>query len=202
MFGQCMTELSYVECTASCLAALAHFRKHYPDPAGYDIETSMQRAIRYLRQCQHRDGSFAGFWGINRTYAIYHVTKGLIAAGVPTGDPLLQRAGRWLADKQRPDGGWGEHYRSCLENRYIEHPESQAVMTGWALLALLAIVPARDSSVERGIRWLIDRQRADGGWPRQAVNGVFFGAAMLDYRLYHTYFPAWALTRYARLLPN
>jgi hypothetical protein len=27
---------------------------------------------------------------------------------------------------------------------------------------------------------------------------VFFGAAMLDYRLYHSYFPAWALARYAR----
>ena len=29
MFGACMTEKSYVECTASCLAALALYRKHY-----------------------------------------------------------------------------------------------------------------------------------------------------------------------------
>jgi lanosterol synthase len=33
----------------------------------------------------------------------------------------------------------------------------------------------------------------DGDWPRDSVNGVFFGTAMLDYRLYNTYFPTWAL---------
>jgi len=42
----------------------------------------------------------------------------------------------------------------------------------------------------------IARQRADGGWPAGAVNGVFFGSAMLHYRLYPAYFPAWALARY------
>jgi lanosterol synthase len=57
-------------------------------------------------------------------------------------------------------------------------------------------MPVREPAIERGIRWLLERQLPNGGWTRQAVNGVFFGAAMLDYRLYHTYFPVWALTRY------
>ena len=43
------------------------------------------------------------------------------------------------------------------------------------------------------------QQQENGDWPRQSVNGVFFGAAMLDYRLYHIYFPAWALARYIRM---
>ena len=47
----------------------------------------------------------------------------------------------------------------------------------------------------------LEIQRPDGSWPRQAVNGVFFGTAMLDYRLYHCYFPAWALARHASLAP-
>ena len=33
-------------------------------------------------------------------------------------------------------------------------------------------------------------------WPQQAQSGVFFGTAMLDYRLYKDYFPAWALGQY------
>jgi hypothetical protein len=28
------------------------------------------------------------------------------------------------------------------------------------------------------------------------VNGVFFGSAMLTYRLYPIYFPIWAINRY------
>ena len=69
-------------------------------------------------------------------------------------------------------------------------------MTSWAILGLLEIVQAKDPAVARGILWLLSQQQEDGGWPHQAVNGVFFGAAMLDYRLYHTYFPVWALARY------
>jgi lanosterol synthase len=120
-------------------------------------------------------------------------------AGIGPEDPTLQAAARWLLEKQRDDGGWGEHYSSCLEGRYVEHSDSQAVMTSWALLALLDILPPQHPAIQRGIIWLIRRQSADGSWPPEAVNGVFFGAAMLDYRLYPAYFPTWALNRYVRL---
>ncbi|MGX2032351.1 2,3-oxidosqualene cyclase [Methylocaldum gracile] len=199
MFGQCMTELSYIECTGSALAALAHYRKHHPDLPGGEIERAIRKAVAFLRRRQLADGSYPGFWGINHTYAIYHATKGLRAAGVSASDPALQSAALWLVRKQRPDGGWGEHYSSCLQGRYVEHEQSQVVMTSWALLALLDILPYDNESIKRGFEWLMSRQLEDGGWPRQAVNGVFFGSAMLDYRLYHTYFPTWAMARYARL---
>lgn len=196
MFGQCMTELSYIECTASSLAALCHYRQHYPDLPGGAIDSATKKALALLRKSQLPDGSWPGFWGINYTYAIFHVAKGFRLAGIEPDDPALLRAAQWLKSKQRADGGWSEHYTSCLESRYIEHPETQAVMTSWALLALLEILPADDEATARGILWLLSKQQSDGGWARQAVNGVFFGAAMLDYRLYHTYFPVWALTRY------
>jgi squalene cyclase len=73
-------------------------------------------------------------------------------------------------------------------------------MTSWALLAIMEVTGVDSPSVHRGITWLQSMQRADGSWPRQAVNGVFFGSAMLDYRLYGTYFPVWALTRYAMMM--
>ncbi len=199
MYGQCMTELSYLECTSSSLAGLAHYRKHKPDFAPEAMNRAIEKAIGLLRRSQQPDGAYPGFWGINYTYAIFHVTKGLRVAGIGPEDPTLQAAARWLLEKQRDDGGWGEHYSSCLEGRYVEHSDSQAVMTSWALLALLDILPPQHPAIQRGIIWLIRRQSADGSWPPEAVNGVFFGAAMLDYRLYPAYFPTWALNRYVRL---
>ncbi|QXP92017.1 2,3-oxidosqualene cyclase [Methylococcus capsulatus] len=199
MFGQCMTELSYVECTASSLGALAHYLRNYPDLPGGKITAAIRKAERFLRSRQLDDGSFPGFWGINYTYAVFHVAKGLRMAGVEPADPVLQAAAGWLLEKQRSDGGWGEHYSSCLEGRYVESRHSQTVMTAWALLALMEVYPAAHEAVERGIAWLCSQQGEDGGWPRQGMNGVFFGAAMLDYRLYPVYFPTWALARYVRL---
>jgi lanosterol synthase len=199
MYARCMTEGSYVECTGSALAGLAHFQAAYPNRLTERIGRARRRAIRFLRRCQRPDGSFAGFWGIHFTYAAFHVVKGLRAAGVPATDPLLVRTADWLVRKQRPDGGWGEHYRGCLEDRYVEHGESQAVMTSWALLALLELRIPDDSAIRRGLSWLRARQDAAGSWTQTAVTGVFFGTAMLDYRMYKCYFPLWALARYAAL---
>src|SRR5438093_22 len=82
MFGQCMTERSYIECTASSVAALAEFREAYPSLLRQRIDNAVERAINFLRRVQRPDGSYVGFWGVNFTYAIFHVTKGLRAAGV------------------------------------------------------------------------------------------------------------------------
>jgi lanosterol synthase len=197
MYGSCMTERSYVECTASCMGALARARRAFPAMDRARVDDSIARAEGLIRREQKRDGSWAGFWGINRTYAIFHAIEGLRAAGAPADDAAIWRAARWLEVHQRPDGGWGEHYSGCLDDRYVEHPESQVIMTAWAVLALLHAGGAGSRAVERGIAFLRKRQQANGGWPEQAVAGVFFGTAMLHYRLYKDYFPAWALARHA-----
>ncbi len=62
-----------------------------------------------------------------------------------------------------------------------------------ALLALLHVLDPRREPIRRGLAWLRARQHGDGSWPQEAVTGVFFGTAMLDYRLYKSYFPIWAL---------
>jgi lanosterol synthase len=194
MFRGCMTERSYIECTASAVEALAKVRAAHPDLMSGTVAAAIARALVFLRRSQRPDGSFAGAWGINYTYAIFHVTKALVAAGVDGSDPALVRAAAWLREKQRADGGWGEHFSSCLTGTYVEHPQSQVVMTSWALLALTEETPASEATA-RGMRWLASKQQANGSWPDEAVNGVFFGTAMLDYRLYRVYFPVWALAR-------
>jgi squalene/oxidosqualene cyclase-like protein len=202
MFGSCMTERSYIECTASCVGALARLgREVARGGERARIEAAVQRGTACLRRAQQPDGSWSAFWGVGFAYAIFHVVEALHAAGARGDDPAIRRSVRWLLDRQKADGGWGEHASSCLEDRYVEHPESQAVQTAWALLALLAAgEDPRGPALQRAAHRLSSRQRPDGSWPDEAPAGVFFGTAVLDYRLYKDYFPAWALARHARAL--
>src|SRR5439155_904895 len=135
MFGRCMTERSYVECTASALGALSRLRAARPELTSVRLDRAIDRGVRFLRSTQRPDGSVPGFWGVNFTYGIFHFVEGLRAAGVGAGDPALVRAAAWLMVRQRADGGWGEHHSGARDERYVEHPESQPVMTAWALLA-------------------------------------------------------------------
>ena len=135
--------------------------------------------------------------GINFTYGIFHVVEALHEAGIPSTDPAIQRAAVWLLGKQRPDGGFGEHYSSCLTGEYVAHSESQVVNTSWALLTLLlALPPSHEATSADSI--FCARCRAKTVASRSKRKRVFFGTAMLDYRLW-SYFPLWALSRAARL---
>ncbi len=197
MYGSCMTERSYLECTSSCIGALARVRSLCSGALRERVDAAVQRGAALVRRAQRADGAWPGFWGVNFTYAIFHAVEGLLATGATARDPAISRAARWLSEKQKADGGWGEHHDGCLDERYVEHAESQVIMTSWALLALLhaAEGPGRAAAIGRGVAFLRARQERDGGYPEQAVAGVFFGTAMLHYRLYKAYFPAWALGR-------
>ncbi|WP_298957585.1 prenyltransferase/squalene oxidase repeat-containing protein [uncultured Methylobacterium sp.] len=194
MFGQCMTELSYVECTASALRALHHVATLSPGGAALPgIAPALDRGRAFLLRRQRPDGSWLGFWGINVVYGTLFGVWGLRAAGLAPDHPAIRRAARWLASAQRQDGGWGEHFSGCLEGRYVPAGRSLVIGTSWAVLALAEAGPEHQEAVRRGRDWLAARQGPDGDWPRDSVNGAFFGTAMLDYRLYNTIFPAWAL---------
>nr|QIJ55911.1 squalene--hopene cyclase [uncultured bacterium] len=196
MFGESMTEHSYVECTASCLAALAACKKHFPDTTDQAVTDAMSRASAWLRRTQASDGSWRGVWGVQFIYGTSFGIRGLLAAGARPGDPALRLACRWLLDRQRGDGGWGEHYSGCFTGQYIAHDESQVVQTAWALIALLEADDPNWAAISRGARFLLDTQNADGAWPKQDMAGVFFRTALLDYVLYRQYFPLHALALY------
>jgi len=195
MYADCMTDASHVECTASCVSALARFRADFPGyPRTGEVDRAISRGVAFLRARQRADGSYPAAWGIAFTYAVSFVLDAFRAAGVGREDKAVADAADWLIRTQKTDGSWGEHHSSCRSGKYVEHPEGQAAMTAWALLALTPVVGTEHPAVRRGSDFLVSLMEPEtGSWPRQAPSGVFFKTAVLDYRLYKDVFPAWAL---------
>jgi squalene-hopene/tetraprenyl-beta-curcumene cyclase len=179
---------------------------------------AVRRGVAWLLRAQEPDGSWFGRWGANYVYGTGAVVPALIAAGVLPGKPAIRRAVGWLEEHQNPDGGWGEDLRSYDDPRQAGRGESTASQTAWALLALLAVGEAAahggtgpggtgpsgpgpggtgPGSVERGIRWLAEHQRADGSWDEPQYTGTGFpGDFYINYHLYRLVFPVSALGRY------
>ena len=199
MFGESMTEHSFVECTASCIAALAVCRDRIPEIGDRSaVADSIIRGALWLRRNQTADGSWRGVWGVQYIYGTLFGIRGLVADGASPTDPALRTACRWLLKCQRKDGGWGEHHSGCLSGRYVPHEQSQVIQTSWALIALLEAGESDWAAISRGAGFLIDTQDADGTWPKQDMAGVFFRTALVDYVLYRQYFPMHALGLYER----
>lgn len=199
MYGSCMTERSYLECTASSVGALYDLSRSRRELGSAKVDRAIARGVACIRSQQRADGSFPGFWGVGFSYGGFHALRALERTGASHDDPAIARAAAWLTAHQKHDGGWGEHWRTCMTGEYAEHQETQPVHTAWALLALESALPPGDPAIERGAARLTAMQRDDGSFPEGAPAGVFFGSAVLDYRLYPSYFPLWALTRRAAL---
>jgi len=131
------------------------------------------------------------------TYGTWFGVWGLLAAGASPSDRAIQRACDFLERHQRADGGWGEDYHSCTERRYVPHRQGQVVNTAWALMTLVRAGRGATEPCRRAAQFLMQRQRDDGGWPREAMVGVFNKTTLISYDNYRRYFPLWALALYA-----
>ena len=152
-------------------------------------------AVRWLIERQEPGGSWFGRWGVNHIYGTGAVLPALVAAGVLPSDPCIKRAVAWLVSHQNSDGGWGEDPRSYDHVEWVGRGESTASQTAWALLALHA-AGERSATVARGVQWLIDAQREDGGWDEPQYTGTGFPCDYyINYHLYRLVFPVMALGR-------
>ena len=154
-----------------------------------------RQGVRWLIERQERDGSWYGRWGVNHVYGTAAVVPALVAAGVERSHECIVRAVRWLVEHQNEDGGWGEDPRSYDDASWIGCGESTASQTAWALLSLHAS-GERSESFTRGLEWLVEAQRPDGGWNEPQYTGTGFPCDYyINYHLYRLVFPVMALGR-------
>src|SRR5271156_5599050 len=165
----------------------------------------VEKAIRFIYSEQEPDGSWFGRWGVNYLYGTFLVLRGLEAMEVWNHEPAIQQAAEWIRMVQNTDGGWGESCRSYDDPNQRGIGPSTASQTAWAVLGLLAAGDTRSDSVAKGIRWLIDKQEADGSWQELALGrdgeSIYTGTGFprvfyLGYHMYRDYFPLLALTTY------
>jgi squalene-hopene/tetraprenyl-beta-curcumene cyclase len=188
-FGEVIDEPS-ADVTAHALEMLAALGL-IDTPAG-------RRGVRWLIEQQEAGGSWFGRWGVNHVYGTGAAVPALIAAGVDPSEQCIVRAVRWLVEHQNEDGGWGEDPRSYDEERWIGRGPSTASQTAWALLALHA-AGDRSEALQRGVRWLVATQRADGAWDEPQYTGTGFPSDYyINYHLYRLVFPIMALGRCRR----
>ncbi|HVC45685.1 MAG TPA: squalene--hopene cyclase [Terracidiphilus sp.] len=170
----------------------------------------VERAIQFILREQEPDGSWFGRWGVNYLYGTFLVLRGLEAIGFDQHEPQVQQAAEWIRMVQNPDGGWGESCGSYDDPNTRGIGQSTPSQTAWAILGLLAAGDDRSDSIAKGIRWLLARQRPDGGWDESIGDGVtrqalytgtgFPRVFYLAYHMYRDYFPLLALTTYKRAM--
>lgn len=160
-------------------------------------DSSLRRALAYLKREQEPDGAWYGRWGVNYIYGTGLVLAGLQAAGEAMAQDYIRRAVSWLLRHQNEDGGWGETCHTYEDPNYRGAGPSTASQTAWALLGLLAAGEKTNPAVKRGISYLLKNQKEDGSWPEDAYTGTGFPRAFyLRYELYRIYFPLLALAKY------
>ena len=193
VFGRIMVEYDYPECTTSCVTALHRFAQAHPAYRARDIAAFLARATDWIRAAQRADGSWYGAWGICFTYAGVFALESLATQGeVWACSERVRRACEFLTERQNADGGWGESYRSCETGRWCAHPDgSQVVNTAWvsgeshcrpffralttaqAVIALMEAQYPHREPLDRAVRLIMDRQRANGEWLQEGIEGVF-----------------------------
>jgi squalene-hopene/tetraprenyl-beta-curcumene cyclase len=188
-----MIDPSTPDLTGRALEALALWDQPKDHPA-------MQRAVDYLRRTQERDGCWFGRWGVNYIYGTWQSLVGLAAAGVMPDDPAMKRGANWLLSHQHACGGWGESADSYEQVELRGKGPVTASQSGWALLGLMAAGLSNHKAVQRGIYYLLDTQRPDGGWDELEFTGTGFPRVFyLRYHYYPIYFPLLALAKYQRV---
>jgi squalene-hopene/tetraprenyl-beta-curcumene cyclase len=188
---------------------------------GFDrSHPAIAKALDYLYAEQEPEGSWFGRWGVNHIYGVGAVLPALAAIGEPVDSVCARRAVQWLCARQNSDGGFGEGCESYVERDARGRGPSTPSQTAWALLSLVAADRADSPAARAAADYLVDTQRADGGWDEDAYTGCGFpgygvgeqrGARirqgrelssgfMLRYHLYRNCFPLLALGRYRKAL--
>ncbi len=160
---------------------------------------TVQHALEYLWKTQTSDGAWYGRWGVNYVYGTSGVLRMLEVFGLEARSEV-QRAVQWLQEVQNADGGFGETCASYDDPSLKGRGPSTASQTAWALIGMLAAGNINSPSVARAVQYLVENQKASGGWEENMFTGTGFPRVFyLCYHLYRDTFPLYALARHRNL---
>lgn len=142
---QCQTtrpplESSDFQVTAASIRSL---RTYAPKSQRAEYDAAVARAARWLEEATPMTTE-------DRAFGVLGLIWG------SGSDAAIAKAARELLSLQRPDGGWAQ----------LSALQSDAYATGQALVALRdsRVVKVSDAAYQRGIRYLLNSQLADGSW--------------------------------------
>jgi len=159
---------------------------------------AVRRGVDFLVRSQEADGSWYGRWGVNYVYGTFLALRGLQAVGESDREAHVLRAGEWLRSIQNADGGWGESCASYDRSTFVAAASTPS-QSAWAVLGLIAGGDTTSSSLQKGIEYLMETQRADGGWDEALATGTGFPRVFyLQYHYYRHSFPVLALSTYVK----
>lgn len=149
----------------------------------------VQKAVKWLKTNQEKEGSWYGRWGICYLYGTWGAVTGLAAAGIADDEECLVKAVQWLEAVQRSDGSWSESCKSDALKRFKPLHHGTLVQTAWALDALITVHPSPTPSILNGIHYLLQSAHH----PQEKMYPV--GAALPGsfYLIYHSYPSIWPL---------
>ena len=162
----------YPDLDDTAVVAMGLHQVDHPDDARR--RAAIERAVRWLRGMQGKDGGWASF-DTDQTRLLFNnipfadhgalldpATEDLTARciecfarlGASRDDPAIQRGIAFLRRTQTAEGAW--HGRWGVNYLYGT----------WSVLRALEATGLRadDPMVKRAIRWLVARQNPDGGW--------------------------------------
>ena len=148
---------------------------------GYSLDHPvLQRALRgFARFTWNADGPSGGrmTWTESCQSPVWDTCLaaiGLLDSGMDPQHDALQRAGRWMLGEQvlgggdwqvknpdTPPGGWAFEFDNDV---YPDIDDTAVVMTALERIPLHDAAPERELALERGLRWMLSMQSADGGW--------------------------------------
>ncbi|BCS10778.1 lanosterol synthase (oxidosqualene--lanosterol cyclase) [Aspergillus luchuensis] len=200
VFGQVMTEHDYAECTSSCIVALALFRDRNGEYRRREIDTAIERGVKYIETSQRDDGGWMASWGVTFTYGAFFAMEALHCGGrTYENSPVVRLGCQFLLDMREPDGGWGEIIESRLLGQYVRAPRSHTVQTAWSCLALMYAGYPDQEPIKRGIQLIISRQKPNGKWDQEYPVGSGVLTCNIQYQNYIYIFPIRALAMYEKI---
>jgi squalene-hopene/tetraprenyl-beta-curcumene cyclase len=198
---------SGADLTAHAVRAWCAWRPRVSPALAPRIGAALAAAAAYLRRVQQGDGAFEPLWfgneatpgEVNLTYGTAKVLPALDAladAGIAGAADRAERAARWLAAAQRPDGGWSGAVGASVDGAGVAPLAASIEETALAVAALAAHAartPTADQPpIRRGLAWLATATDRGRRFPAAPI-GLYFARLWYSEALYPVIFTVAAI---------